>query len=202
MQRSSTREFSDEVKAAEWKAAGERCRICGCGEGTEWLQYAHILSVSLSFDWMRVGTELVNWRDDAHVSGGQNCLLLCKAHHSQCDSKEGLKLCSVSYLESLKSDGRTCTALSRTGRRCIRRRLDGSYRCQVHSKAGGAESSLHVEQWTRCQSLPLLSAVVSKSGKLDSFKVVEGQLDKFEKVQDELDKLQADWLDDIVASES
>lgn len=208
--RNPTRDFSPEVKQAEFEASSGCCRICGtssssdsssCGSSSsgEFLQFAHILSHSLSFDWMRVGTELFEWKDDDFVKSLENCLLLCKPHHSQCDSKEGLKACTVSYMKSLKNNTKLCTALTKSHKRCSKSRIQDSFRCSTHSKSGGVESSLSVEQWTRTQTLPMLKSV-TKSGKLDSFSVVNGREpdDGKNKTQNEFETVQGSWLDSVV----
>lgn len=200
--RNPNRDFSPEVKQVEFEATRGQCRICGTsssGSEPEWLQYAHILSSSLSFDWMRVGTELSQWKDDTYVSSLDNCILLCKTHHCQCDSKEGLKTCQVSYLQSLKTNPSRCTALTKNGKRCSKSRSANSFRCTTHLKSGGLESTLPIEQWTRTQTLPMLKSI-SKSGKLDIFSVVNGREpdDGKDKHQNEFETVQGSWLDSVV----
>ena len=142
----SGREFSTEVKRIERVAAGKACRICGIAkELSDGLQFAHIYTQSQNSDWKREGSIEDKWKDDSYVSSEPNCLLLCVAHHRKVDSAEGRQICTVEYLESLKSELLQCTALikDRTGkvRRCKNSNGRGStqgdpYRCHVHSKGG------------------------------------------------------------------
>lgn len=141
------REFSKEVRKAERSAANNACRICGKPRDLEVLQSAHILTHSLNANWQRAGSDQKKWTDDEYVSSEANCLLLCLTHHKKIDSERGLVICTVDYLESLKSDRTHCTALiEKNGqiRRC--RKLKGQakgdgYRCHLHLQ-GGLEEEL------------------------------------------------------------
>ena len=208
--RDTNREFSVEVKENEWKESDHKCRICGVNCSSDTLQYAHIYSVSLNPTWMRSETDIIKWKDDNYVKSSDNCLLLCKQHHNQCDSPNGLKVCTVSYLQSLKTHD-TCTALY-VEKRCKNVRMKNSLRCFIHSN-GGVESQLQVEHWTRMETMPMLKSLgqittkITKtqnaSGKstvrkttkagLKSFKVVKTQHDDLSP----LEKDQLEWLNSI-----
>lgn len=195
MIRSQTREFSSQVKSKEYELSNGKCRICGLTTfDGEWLQYAHILSVSINSNWRRCETDMNKWKDDGYVSSFDNCLLLCKPHHCQCDSKDGLTVCNVKYLQSLKNSNLICTALTKNGNRCSKKRALNSFRCPTHPN-GGLESKLEVEQWTRTQSLPLLKSLTSKNGKLNKFTVISGK----EEELSEMEKVQDDWLNSITS---
>ena len=221
--RDTHREFPVEVKEIEWRESDHKCRICGVNCSSDTLQYAHIYSVSLNPTWMRSETDIIKWKDDNYVKSSDNCLLLCKQHHNQCDSPNGLKVCTVSYLQSLKTHD-TCTALyagipqkvnsgaTGVGNRCKNVRMKNSLRCFIHSN-GGVESQLQVEHWTRMETLPMLKSLgqittkITKtqnaSGKstvrkttkasLKSFKVVKTQHDDLSP----LEKDQLEWLNSI-----
>lgn len=144
------REFTDSAKRNERIRANGRCRICG---STENLQLAHIYSSSLSQAWERKGSRPEVWRNDKFVCSSENALLLCKFHHDRIDSQEGMRLCTVEYLNSLKEDLGTCTALVTGPRRCklANRRgrsptSDDEYHCTKH-RGGGIEKNLPVRTW-------------------------------------------------------
>ena len=101
------REFSDFVRKQERTVANNKCRICGTED--EWLQCAHIYSYSLTYTWRRSGSIYTNWKSDKYVRSYKNCLLLCKTHHQMIDNN--LNIYTVEYLESLKINNNTCTAL-------------------------------------------------------------------------------------------
>lgn len=142
--RDSNREFSAEVRKAERASAKNACRICGKSKDSEWLQHAHIYTLSMNSNWERTGTNTIFWRDDRYVSSEANCVALCKTHHGKIDSKLGLQKVTVQYLESLKSDKIHCTALIGpiTGdwKRCQKRVKENDYRCHLHPNGGHEES--------------------------------------------------------------
>ena len=157
------REFSKETRKAERVAANGACRICGKTRELEVLQSAHIYTHSLNSHWERAGSDSKKWHDDNYVSSEANCLLLCKPHHGKIDSQRGLQICTVEYLESLKSDLTHCTALiEKSGqvRRC--RKLNGrgnpnakgdGYHCHLHLK-GGLEEELQPRAGWTAQAAP------------------------------------------------
>jgi hypothetical protein len=147
-----SREFSKVTKRAERVAAGNACRICGIPKELSKLQFAHIYNRSLDDGWKRAGVHNEKWHDDDYVCSGENCLLLCEKHHHKIDSAEGRQLCTVEYLESLKSELLKCTALikDKSGeiRRCKNSNGRGDtkldpFRCHMH-QAGGLEEKIEV----------------------------------------------------------
>ena len=149
--RDEDREFSSEVRQREKNSANYACRMCGIHKTLSPLQTAHIYTLSLNPNWERSGSNSKKWHSDQYVSSYENCLLLCTHHHHKIDSKEGLKKCTVEYLESLKEDMVHCTALidDKNGkwRRC--RNYSGrnnpltkgtGYRCYLHLKGGKEET--------------------------------------------------------------
>lgn len=150
--RDEAREFSSEVKREEKVGANYKCRMCGKTRDVQQLECAHIYTLTKSNSWERAGTIQSNKNNDTYVKSVANCLLLCKYHHERIDSFEGLKKCTVQYLESLKTDLTHCTALIDDGkgnwRRCRNKNSRGSnsnesYRCHRHS-GGGLEETLPV----------------------------------------------------------
>ena len=142
-ERNQNREFSLQVRKQEKIAANYACRICGITKNQLPLQLAHIYTLSLNSHWKRTGTDQHKWSDDHYVKSYSNALLLCIHHHKKIDSEEGLINCSVSYLESLKTDLTTCTALifsKNTYRRCQVK--TNHYRCHHHPSGGKEESFL------------------------------------------------------------
>lgn len=141
--RDPKREFDKAVRSTERISAKSSCRMCGISKDRECLQYAHIYTLSKNKNWRRAGGSDTKWYNDDHVSSSENCVLLCKTHHGKIDSPLGLQKVTVPYLESLKVDSNTCTALitSKNGewRRC--KNKTSNYRCHLH-KLGGLEESL------------------------------------------------------------
>ncbi len=126
------REFTKNVKKKERVDAVYSCRICGTIYG--WLQCAHIYSYTLNIRWKRNGTKMKNWKNDKYVSSYKNCLLLCKTHHKEIDSKNGLYIYNVKYLKSLKLDNNRCTAVrGDKNKRCKHKTIDGKYKCSMHN---------------------------------------------------------------------
>lgn len=142
--RDPNREFSSEVRKAERIAAKNACRICGKSKDSEWLQHAHIYTLSLNPNWERAGSDYKRWNNNNHVSSEANCLALCKTHHNKIDSSVGLQKVTVQYLESLKSDTRHCTALigpvDKEWRRCQKPVKENAYRCHLHPNGGHEET--------------------------------------------------------------
>jgi hypothetical protein len=141
--RNPIREFSAEIRKAERIAAGNCCRICGKSKDVEWLQHAHIYTLSLNPKWERTGSNLKKWQNDDYVSSKANCIALCQTHHGKIDSKLGLNRVTVQYLESLKTDTEHCTALigpHDEWRRCKKKRKGNSHRCSLHSEGGYEET--------------------------------------------------------------
>lgn len=150
------RDFPDAIKRDERIRANTQCRICGSNDT---LQIAHIYSSSQNPSWKRQGSDPNKWSDDKYVMSSENALILCKYHHDRIDSMQGLKLCTVSYLESLKSDVSHCTALieDKSGKlkRCGNYNSRGKdtftsnpYRCSKHPN-GGAEEKLPVRTFPK-----------------------------------------------------
>lgn len=195
LKRNVEREFSEEVKKKEWLEANKKCRICGCESYDSSLQNAHILSVSLSKQWERKGSPEALWKSNEYVSSQDNCILLCKQHHDQCDSKEGLLVFTVNYLLSLKTNMTQCSALiTKTGRKCINlRRKDSTY-CEKHTiTKGGIENTITIDSWRKFETLPLLKSVTSGK-KIQSFSVVKGK-DIDQEPEPEHIVFQKQWLD-------
>lgn len=143
--RDPNREFSAEVRKAERLSANNCCRICGKSKDEEWLQHAHIYTLSTNHNWERRGSDTKKWHDDNYVNSEKNCIALCKTHHGKIDSKLGLQNVSVQYLESLKIDQEHCTALiGSEWRRCQKKTKN--YRCHIHSN-GGLEETLIARKW-------------------------------------------------------
>lgn len=90
--RDPNREFSGETRKAERLAAKSACRICGQISKIEWLQHAHIYTLSLHPKWERSGSYPEKWQDDKYVSSVENCVALCKTRHGKIDSPLGRKL--------------------------------------------------------------------------------------------------------------
>lgn len=143
--RNPNREFSADVRKAERTAAGSACRICGKSKDSEWLQHAHIYTLSLYPKWQRAGSNQKTWENDRYVSSVDNCLALCKTHHGKIDSELGLQKVTVQYLESLKTDSTSCTALigpvNGEWRRCRKTNGQGNSR----AKGNGHQCALHLE---------------------------------------------------------
>lgn len=150
--RNPNREFNAETRNQERIAANKACRICGKKENLEWLQCAHIYTLSINQKWERAGGDAKKWYNDNYVKSIDNCVLLCKTHHTRIDSKLGLQKVDVEYLESLKTDVNHCTALIGHAkghwRRCQKKNGRGNsrakgngYRCGIHL-SGGYEESL------------------------------------------------------------
>lgn len=148
--RDPNREFSAEVRKDERIAAGNACRICGKSKDLEWLQHAHIYTLSFHPKWERTGSDARKWHNDYYVSSYDNCLALCKTHHGKIDSELGLQKITVQYLESLKTDSTSCTALigpiNGEWRRCKKKNGRGNpkakgngYRCALHLEGGNEE---------------------------------------------------------------
>jgi len=151
--RDQKREFTVDVKRGEKIAANYQCRICGAKKSQCPLECAHIYTLTKTDAWQRSSKSNKD-KDDEYVKSIDNCLLLCKFHHERIDSPEGLKRCTVEYLESLKKDVTSCTALVRDGdswRRCkaknSRGDCSGSYRCKNHIN-GGLENTLPKRTFT------------------------------------------------------
>jgi hypothetical protein len=143
--RNPNREFSAEVRKAERESANNSCRICGKSKDDEWLQHAHIYTLSTNHNWERKGSDIKKWHDDNYVNSVNNCVALCKTHHGKIDSKLGLQNVSVGYLESLKMNQGVCTALIGAEWRRCQKKIKG-YRCNIHTD-GGLEETLVARKW-------------------------------------------------------
>lgn len=152
MERNPERDFTNDTKKQERIASNHSCRICG--ESKQLLECAHIYSQSMNDAWDRKGASRSNWKKNEYVASVNNCILLCPMHHSRIDSIKGLDKVTVTYLESLKSDLRHCTALvgppKGEWQRCKkmngRDKMNGSYRCSYHQD-GGNEDTLPLRGW-------------------------------------------------------
>ena len=167
--RDPDREFTCEIKRQEKVAANYQCRICGAKKSVQPLECAHIYTLTTSDLWERSGGDKKTGKSNDHVKSVCNCLLLFKFHHERIDSPEGLKRADVAYLESLKRDLTTCTALVKDGnnwRRCkaknSRKDGGGNYRCHKHA-SGGLENTLPVRKFIKSHK-KLPKAEEQKSG--------------------------------------
>jgi len=149
------REFSPEVRKAERIDSGNVCRICACPRELSQLQFAHIYTHSQHPKWERSGSDPKKWARHKYVGSLKNCLRLCQPCHQKIDSVEGLHICSVSYLESLKTDTKHCTALIKTKdqiRRC--RKKCRTHRCNLHEDGGLEASLVPRRNWQRKKPVP------------------------------------------------
>ena len=150
--RNPNREFCKEIRQGERASANNACRICGLSKEVEWLQHAHIYTLSTHPKWERIGSNPIKWQNDSYVNSESNCIALCQTHHGKIDSQLGLQKVSVQYLESLKSDPNHCTALigpiEGEWRRCKNKRhgQGNGYRCNLHVN-GGHEEGLVARAW-------------------------------------------------------
>jgi hypothetical protein len=160
--RNPNREFTKETREQERTAANNACRICGKTNNVEWLQCAHIYTLSMNSKWERAGSDVKKWKNDNYVNSVKNCVLLCKSHHGKIDSVHGLQKVNVEYLESLGTDMIHCTALigpiKGQWRRC--RKINGrgnsqakgnGYRCALHLNGGHEETLVARNGWNNPQ---------------------------------------------------
>ena len=182
--RNPDREFCKEIRQGERTLANNACRICGLSKEAEWLQHAHIYTMSTHPQWERIGSNPIRWHNDSYVNSESNCIALCQTHHAKIDSEVGLQKVSVQYLESLKQDPNHCTALigpiEGEWRRCKNKRQSqgNSYRCSIHAN-GGHEEGLVPRIWEQKKKTkkpvikkPLIK-VTSKNNKKPIIKVTD-----------------------------
>lgn len=128
-----SRKFSSSVRKAAQLRAGGRCQLCG---RTKPSVCSYIHSKSPKIKHARAGSIADKAYDDNYVKSLNNAVVLCTNCSFEVNSKEGLQIVDVKYLESLNTDSQSCTSLIRYRDkwvRCHQRRANiNSYRCWEH----------------------------------------------------------------------